>query len=68
LLEQGGRGTGDRGSHGEGRSGEVRGGEVLYLSRADVEKVDLPMVEIIAAMEEVFREKGAGQTEMPPKI
>ena len=43
-------------------------GEVLYLSRTDVEKVDLPMVEIIAAMEEVFREKGAGRTEMPPKI
>lgn len=42
--------------------------ELLYLSRADVEKVGLPMLEIIAAMETVFREKGEGRTEMPPKI
>jgi ornithine cyclodeaminase/alanine dehydrogenase-like protein (mu-crystallin family) len=41
---------------------------LLYLSRADVEKVDLSMAEIIAAMEGVFREKGAGRIEMPPKI
>jgi ornithine cyclodeaminase/alanine dehydrogenase len=43
-------------------------GEFLYLSRADVEKVALPMAEMIAAMEAVFREKGEGRTEMPPKI
>jgi ornithine cyclodeaminase/alanine dehydrogenase len=41
--------------------------ELLYLSRADVEKVGLPMAEIIAAVEEVFREKGEGRVEMPPK-
>jgi ornithine cyclodeaminase/alanine dehydrogenase len=39
----------------------------LYLSRADVEKVNLPMRVIINALEETFREKGAGRTEMPPK-
>ena len=41
--------------------------KVLYLSRKDVEKVNLPMSEIIAALEAMFKEKGAGRTEMPPK-
>lgn len=40
---------------------------ILYLSRADVETVALPMTEIIEALEEMFREKGAGRVEMPPK-
>ena len=39
----------------------------LYLSRADVEKINLPMNEIIAALERMFHEKGEGRTEMPPK-
>jgi ornithine cyclodeaminase/alanine dehydrogenase-like protein (mu-crystallin family) len=42
--------------------------DLLYLSRADVEWAALPMGEIIAAVEAVFREKGAGRAEMPPKI
>lgn len=42
--------------------------ELLYLSRADVEKVGLSMPEIIAAVEAAFREKGAGRVEMPAKI
>ncbi len=42
--------------------------EILYLSRAEVEQVALPMAEIIAAVEAVFREKGEGRVEMPPKI
>ncbi|HEX6883542.1 MAG TPA: ornithine cyclodeaminase family protein [Planctomycetota bacterium] len=41
--------------------------ELLYLSRADIERVDLPMSAIVAALEEMFREKGEGRTEMPPK-
>lgn len=41
--------------------------ELLYLSRADVELVDLPMKEVIRAVEEVFKEKGRGAIEMPPK-
>ncbi len=40
---------------------------VLYLSRADVERVGLPMQEITAALDRMFREKGEGRTEMPPK-
>lgn len=41
--------------------------ELLYLSRADVERVNLPMATILGALEEMFREKGEGRTEMPPK-
>jgi ornithine cyclodeaminase/alanine dehydrogenase len=41
--------------------------DFLYLSRADVEHVALPMSAILAALEEMFREKGEGRTEMPPK-
>ena len=40
---------------------------LLYLSREDVEAVGLPMADIIAALEEMFREKGRGNVEMPPK-
>jgi ornithine cyclodeaminase/alanine dehydrogenase len=43
------------------------GMKLLYLSRADVERVALPMSAIIAALEEMFREKGEGRVEMPPK-
>lgn len=39
----------------------------LYLSRKDVEKVNLPMAEIIELLETAFMEKGAGKVEMPPK-
>jgi len=41
--------------------------EVLYLSRGDVEKVGLPMAGVVEAVEAVFREKGEGRIEMPPK-
>lgn len=41
--------------------------ELLYLSRADVEQVDLPMAAVIAALEKMFVEKGEGRFEMPPK-
>jgi ornithine cyclodeaminase/alanine dehydrogenase len=41
--------------------------KILYLSRADVEAIKLPMGEIIGALENMFREKGEGRTEMPPK-
>ena len=40
---------------------------VLYLSRADVEAARVPMRAIIERLEAVFREKGHGRTEMPPK-
>jgi ornithine cyclodeaminase/alanine dehydrogenase-like protein (mu-crystallin family) len=41
--------------------------ELLYLSRQDVEQIDLPMATIIERLEAAFAEKGAGRTEMPPK-
>lgn len=39
----------------------------LYLSRADVESVGMPMTEIIDLLEKAFGEKGKGRVEMPPK-
>ena len=41
--------------------------KVLYLSRADVETVNLPMKLIINLLEKAFLEKGNGNVEMPPK-
>ena len=41
--------------------------KLLYLSREDVEKVGLSMSEIIDALEMMFKEKGLGRVEMPPK-
>jgi len=45
----------------------MTGNSILYLSRKDVETIHLPMAEIITALEEMFREKGEGRVEMPPK-
>ena len=45
----------------------MTGAEVLYLSRADVEAARVPMRAIIERLDSVFREKGHGRTEMPPK-
>ncbi|OLD65929.1 MAG: hypothetical protein AUI47_01040 [Acidobacteria bacterium 13_1_40CM_2_68_5] len=41
--------------------------DLLYLSRADVEAVAVPMTAIIERLEVAFREKGLGRVEMPPK-
>ncbi|MGE5843236.1 MAG: ornithine cyclodeaminase family protein [Deltaproteobacteria bacterium] len=41
--------------------------EILYLSQAEVASVNLPMAEILKALETAFREKGQGKTETPPK-
>jgi ornithine cyclodeaminase/alanine dehydrogenase-like protein (mu-crystallin family) len=41
--------------------------KILYLSRADVEAVAVPMDRIIAAIEAMFKEKGESRVEMPPK-
>jgi ornithine cyclodeaminase/alanine dehydrogenase len=40
---------------------------LLYLSRADVERVALDMPAIIGLLESAFREKGEGRVELPPK-
>src|SRR5208337_849724 len=42
-------------------------GEFLYLSRSDVERLNVPMKEIVGIVEEAFREKAAGRAEVPPK-
>jgi ornithine cyclodeaminase/alanine dehydrogenase-like protein (mu-crystallin family) len=44
------------------------GEKFLYLSRADVAAAGPTMAEIIGALEAMFREKGEGRVEMPPKI
>jgi ornithine cyclodeaminase/alanine dehydrogenase len=44
------------------------GQKLLYLSQSDVAAVGLTMSAIIAALERMFREKGEGRVEMPPKI
>ena len=41
--------------------------KLLYLSQAEVADVGLTMAEIIESMEKMFRAKGEGRTEMPPK-
>jgi len=41
--------------------------EFLYLSRDEVESVGMSMSEVVAAVEQVLREKGEGRVEMPPK-
>jgi ornithine cyclodeaminase/alanine dehydrogenase-like protein (mu-crystallin family) len=41
--------------------------KLLYFSREDVETINIPMNDIIAALEQMFREKGEGRVEMPPK-
>ena len=43
------------------------GKTILYLSRKDVEQVNLGMKEIIDSLDNMFKEKGAGRVEMPPK-
>ena len=45
----------------------VQPATLLYLSRQDVERVDLSMTDIIDALEQMFRDKGHGRVEMPPK-
>ena len=42
-------------------------GEILYLSRADIEKLNISTKEIIRNVEEAFNEKAEGRTEVPPK-
>ncbi len=39
----------------------------LYLSRADIEGLGLATLDIILALEKMFREKGERRVEMPPK-
>jgi ornithine cyclodeaminase/alanine dehydrogenase len=45
----------------------MSGLELLYLSRADVERVALDMPTTFALLSTAFKEKGEGKVEMPPK-
>jgi ornithine cyclodeaminase/alanine dehydrogenase-like protein (mu-crystallin family) len=40
---------------------------VLYLSRGDIERLGIPIEEVIRIVDNAFREKAAGKIEMPPK-
>ena len=42
-------------------------GKLLYLSRADVEAINLPMGEVIDAVDLALTEKAKGRSHMPPK-
>jgi ornithine cyclodeaminase/alanine dehydrogenase-like protein (mu-crystallin family) len=43
------------------------GKDILYLSRKDVESANVPMSQIVDALLVMFKEKGQGKVEMPPK-
>lgn len=45
-----------------------RSGTLRYLSRADVEAVELSGLEVVDLMERAFADKRAGAVELPPKI
>lgn len=45
----------------------MRHSDLLYLSRADVEAVNLDMLTIIQLLEKAFIEKGQNKAEIPPK-
>ena len=42
--------------------------QCTYLSRSDIESLNLSMGDIVEALDDVFRLKGAGKTVMPPKM
>lgn len=42
--------------------------DVLWLSQEEVESLNIPMADVIAAVEEGWRLKGEGKVEMPAKI
>jgi ornithine cyclodeaminase/alanine dehydrogenase-like protein (mu-crystallin family) len=46
---------------------QTKANRLLYLSQADVADVGVTMAEIIESMQLMFRAKGEGRTEMPPK-
>ncbi|MBN1938303.1 MAG: ornithine cyclodeaminase family protein [Candidatus Aminicenantes bacterium] len=45
----------------------MNGRTMIYLSRADVERAGVTVAGIVRSLEEMFREKAAGNTDMPPK-
>ena len=49
------------------KNSDTLGKSILYLSRKDVEKANVPMAQIVDALLAMFKEKGEGKVEMPPK-
>ena len=49
------------------KNSSTLGKSILYLSRKDVEEANVPMSQIIDALSAMFKEKGEGRVEMPPK-
>lgn len=47
--------------------GSTSGKQIIYLSRSDIEQLNITMEEVIRTIERVFLEKANGKTEMPPK-
>jgi len=45
----------------------MQSSELLYLSRADVESLDISIADVIRMVEEAFFEKAKGRVEVPPK-
>jgi len=60
-------GTHAGGSNHRGLTNLTSSRELLYLSRADVEKVGMSMKDVIGVVEQAFVEKGLGKAQMPPK-
>jgi ornithine cyclodeaminase/alanine dehydrogenase-like protein (mu-crystallin family) len=46
---------------------EMKNDEILYLSRADMDRVGPSLAEIVVLLEQGFKLKGEGRTVMPPK-
>ena len=46
---------------------QTKSNQLLYLSQAEVADAGVTMAEIIESMQVMFRAKGEGRTEMPPK-
>jgi len=53
--------------HYEKKGHTMKKQKLLYLSKKDVETINVSMQEIIEALDEAFKEKGRGKIEMPPK-
>jgi ornithine cyclodeaminase/alanine dehydrogenase-like protein (mu-crystallin family) len=49
------------------KNSSTLGKSILYLSCKDVEKASVPMSQIVDALLAMFKEKGEGKVEMPPK-
>lgn len=66
-MTPGGMRPGGPAPSGPAPSGPAPSGTLLYLSRHDVESLEIPMAEVITAVDAALRERAEGTAEMPPK-